>query len=187
VHYTWILRSLLCCVLLFASSCGSSTTTYVGTVDGTDVSVGLVTDGSHAALFFCGGPTSYATSTKWFRFGDSQDTFTAMKGTWTATGTTSVSAASGTLDRGDGQKLSWSAARVPDGSILGLYESIGAQGTAGIVVRSETDASGTQGAFIDAQLAIEQIIPILPLEATEHGLHVQIAGQDTFVPRATAE
>jgi hypothetical protein len=66
---------------------------------------------------------------------------------------------------------------------MGLYESIDATGTAGVVVRSDTDV---QGAFIDAQRAIEQIIPIRPLEKTDQGLHVTISGRDAFVPRATA-
>jgi hypothetical protein len=179
------MRSLLCFTLLFAVSCGSTSTTYVGGIDGTDVAVGLVTDGAYTALFFCGGPTSFGTATKWFRFGETNDAFTAHAGSWTATGTTSADGASGTLDRGNGQTLAWSASRVPDGSIIGLYESIDATGTAGVVVRSE-DASGTQGAFIDAQRAIEQIIPIRPLEQTDRGLHVQIDGRDAFVPRATA-
>jgi len=180
-------HKLLTFTLLFAASCGSTSTTYVGTVDGTDVSVGLVTDGSYTALFFCGGPTSFGTATKWFRFADSNDdSFSANAGSWTAAGTTNADGASGTLDRGNGQLLTWSASRVPDGSIMGLYESIDATGTAGVVVRSETDASGTQGAFIDAQRAIEQIIPIRPLEQSDHGLHVIINGHDAFVPRATA-
>jgi hypothetical protein len=179
------MRSLLCFALLFASSCGSSSTTYVGAVDGTDVSVGLVTDGSYTALFFCGGPASYATATKWFRFADSSEAFTAQAGAWTATGTTTAEGASGTLDRGNGESFTWSAARVPDGSIMGLYESIDANGTAGVVVRSDTDASGTQGALIDPERAIEQIIPILPLAQTDQGLHVEIDGHDTFVKRAT--
>ena len=177
------MRSLLTFALLFAASCGSSSTTYVGAVDGTDVAVGLVTDGSYTALFFCGGPTSFGTATKWFRFAESNDAFTAQAGGWTATGTTNADGASGTLDRGNGQTLTWSASRVPDGSVMGLYESIDASGTAGVVVRSDTDV---QGAFIDAQRAIEQIIPIRPLEETEHGLHVTIAGRDAFVPRASA-
>jgi len=179
------MRSLLAAVL-FASSCGGTTTTYVGTLDGTDVTIGLVTDGSFTALFFCGGPTSYATATKWFRFAGSTDSFTAQAGTWTATGTTSANGASGTLDRGNGQMLTWSVSRVPDGSIRGVYESIDAKGTAGVVVRSETDAAGTQGAFIDSEHAVERIIPILPLEQTDHGLRVQIDGQEAFVPRASA-
>ena len=180
------MRSLLCFTLLFAASCGSTSTTYVGGVDGTDVAVGLVTDGSYTALFFCGGPTSFGTATKWFRFSEESGAFTAQAGSWTASGTTNADGASGTLDRGNGQLLTWSASRVPDGSIMGLYESIDATGTAGVVVRSETDASGTQGAFIDAQRAIEQIIPIRPLEQSDHGLHVIINGHDAFVPRATA-
>jgi hypothetical protein len=178
-------RNLFCFALLFASSCGSTSTTYVGAVDGTDVSVGLVTDGSYTALFFCGGPASFATATKWFRFAESSDAFTAQAGTWTATGTTTADGASGTLDRGNGESLTWSVARVPDGSIMGLYESIDASGTAGVVVRSETDASGTQGALIDREHAIEQIIPIRPLAQTDRGLDVLIDGHETFVPRAT--
>lgn len=179
------MRSLLCFTLLFAASCGSTSTTYVGGVDGTDVAVGLVTDGSYTALFFCGGPTSFGTATKWFRFSESNDAFTAQAGSWTASGTTNADGASGTLDRGNGQTLTWTASRVPEGSIMGLYESIDASGTAGVVVRSD-DASNVQGAFIDAQRAIEQIIPIRPLEQTDKGLHVQIAGRDAFIPRASA-
>lgn len=180
------MRSLLCFALLFAASCGSTSTTYVGTVDGTDVAVGLVTDGSYTALFFCGGPTSFGTATKWFRFAESSDAFTAQAGGWTAVGTTSGDGVSGTLDRGNGQTLTWSASRVADGSILGLYESIDGSGTSGVVVRSETNAAGTQGALIDAQGKVAQIIPILPLAVTDHGLHVQVDGHETFVPRATA-
>jgi hypothetical protein len=179
------MRSLLSFLFVFAASCGSSSTTYVGTVDGTDVAVGLVTDGSYTALFFCGGPASYATATKWFRFAESNDSFTAQSGTWIATGATNADGASGTLDRGSGQLLTWSASRVPEGSIMGLYESIDATGTAGVIVRSETDASGTQGALIDPERAIAQIIPIRPLEQTDHGLHVSIDGRDAFIPRAT--
>jgi hypothetical protein len=180
------MRSLLCFTLLFAASCGGTSTTYVGTVDGTDVAVGLVTDGSYTALFFCGGPGSYATATKWFRFAESSDSFTASAGTWTATGATSGDAVSGTLDRGNGQTLSWSATRAPEGSLIGLYETIDGSGTSGVVVRSDLDAAGTQGALITTQGQIEQIIPILPLEQTDHGLRVQVDGRETFVQRATA-
>lgn len=180
------MRSLLCFILLFAASCGGTSTTYVGTVDGTDVSVGLVTDGAYTALFFCGGPTSFGTATKWFRFADSGDSFTAHAGSWTATGTTNGDGASGTLDKGNGQTLTWSASRAPDGSLVGLYESIDSSGTSGVVVRDDTNAAGTQGALITTQGAIEQIIPILPLEQTENGLRVQVDGRMTFVKRAAA-
>ena len=69
---------------------------------------------------------------------------------------------------------------------MGLYESIDASGTSGVVVRSDTDAAGTHGARITPQAAIEQIIPILPLEQTDRGLRVEVDGRETFVPRATA-
>ena len=182
-----MLRRLLFLSLLVAPSCGGGTTTYVGTVDGTDVAVGLVTDGSHVALFFCGGPSSFATSTKWFRFAASGDTLDATAGAWSAHATLAGATASGTVDRGDGQALAWTAARVDDGSPEGLYESVGAPGTAGVIVRSATDASASQGAFIDTQQKIEQIIPIFPIDLEPQGLHVQIAGLDAFVPRASPE
>jgi hypothetical protein len=178
------MRSLIIASLVFASACGSGTTTYVGTVDGTDVAVGLVSDGSHVALFFCGGPASFATSTKWFRFDGDASSFTATADDWNAVGSASESSASGTVDRGDGVALSWSASRADDGSLVGLYESNDANGTAGVVVRSATNATETQGAFIDEAKEVEQIIPIFPLDLEAKGLHVTIAGVDAFLPRA---
>ncbi len=178
------MRLFLTASLLLSVSCGSTTTSYVGTVAGTDIAVGLVSDGSNVALFFCGGPSSFATSTKWFRFAGSASSFNATADAWTASGATNGSSASGTVDRGDGTTLSWSAALVDDGSIVGLYESIDDTGTAGVVVRSATDASEAQGAFIEKNLTVEQIIPIFPFDLESKGLHVTIAGQDAFVPRA---
>jgi hypothetical protein len=177
------MRTWLLSVLVFLLSCGgSSPTTYVGMVDGTDVAVGLVTDGSNAALFFCGGPSSFATSTKWFRLPTSASSFTATKDNWSAQVTTTANAANGTVDRGDGQTLTWSAVHVPGDSVEGLYGSSTSAGTSGVVVRG---VATTQGAFISAQLTVEQIIPIFPLDVQSAGLHVQIAGSDAFVPRAT--
>ncbi len=178
------MRLILVASLLFSVSCGSTTTSYVGTVAGTDIAVGLVSDGSNVALFFCGGPSSFATSTKWFRFAGDAASFQATADTWSAVGSTNGSIASGTVNRGDGALLSWSAALVDDASIVGLYESIDDTGTAGIVVRSATDASQAQGAFIEKNLTVEQIIPIFPFDLEPNGLHVTIAGQDAFVPRA---
>lgn len=181
------MRSAIFASVLFATSCGSSTSTYVGTVDGTDVAVGIVSDGSHVALFFCGGPTSFATSTKWFHFSGSDTSFTATADAWKAIGSSDGTTATGTVDRGDGQPITWSATRTADGAIMGLYESRDATGTSGVIVRSASDATEAQGAFIDKALTIEQIIPIFPLDLESRGLHVTIAGQDAFVPRATAE
>ena len=179
-----MMRSLLLVPILLAASCGSSTTTYVGAVQGTDVAVGLVTDGSHTALFFCGGPSSFATSTKWLRFARSGDTFDQSNGAWKVAGALDGASASGTVDRGDGQALSWSATRVDDGSPEGLYESVSGSGTGGVVVRGPSDA---QGAFTDPQQKITQIIPIFPLDLEPQGLRVSIGGASAFVPRATPE
>ena len=181
------MRFLIPSLLLFATSCGSSTTTYVGTIVNTDVSVGVATDGSHYAVFFCGGPSSYATSTKWFHVAGESDVFDASKDNWNVAATVGSSTVSGTVDRGDGVKLAWSANRVFGDTPAGLYQSATASGTAGVVVLSATDSAGTQGAFIDSQQKIEQIIPIFPLDLEPQGLKVQIAGQAVFVPRATAE
>lgn len=178
------MRNLLCFALLFATSCGSSTTTYVGSVENTDIAVGIVSDGTHTALFFCGSLGNQSTTTKWLRFTQSSSSFTATANAWSATGTMSGSTVMGTVDKGGGQTLSWSATRVGDADVAGLYESVSADGTAGVVVK---DASHAQGAFITAQQQIEQIIPIMPLQLTDHGLHVTIGTADAFVPRALAE
>ncbi len=180
-NYTWNVRKLLLSLaLLFATSCGSGTSTYVGTVQGGSVAVGMVSDGNNVALFFCGSLGQQSTTTKWLRFSESNGTFVASKDTWKVSGSTSGTTVTGTLDRGDGQTVTWTASRVADGDVAGLYESDSAAGTAGVVVLNATAA---QGALIDPQQNIEQIIPIFPLQITNQGLHVTVGTSDTFVPR----
>ena len=173
-------------LLALATSCGSSTTTYVGTIVNQDVSVGVATDGAHYSVFFCGGPSSFATSTKWLHATGASDVFEASQDNWHVSATVNGETMSGTVDRGDGVKVAWSATQVFGDTPAGLYESTTESGTAGVVVLSATDTAGTHGALIDAQ-QIEPITPVLPFDLEPQGLHVQIAGADAFIPRATAQ
>jgi hypothetical protein len=179
---------LLACGLC---SCSAATVaapvenTYVGTVSNTDVAVGLVSDGSHVAMFFCGGPTSLASSTKWLRFADSTPNLHLVQQGWTIDVSISGDTANGTVDRGDGRPVAWSATRAPSGSVVGLYGSSDATGTSGVVV---TDPLTVTGAFIETKTAaIQQIIPIMPLQRTAAGLHVTVAAREEFVPAARAQ
>jgi len=182
---------LLVCGVAACSSSASTTppveSTYVGAVASTDVAVGMVSDGSHVALFFCGGPTSVTTSTKWLRFAGSAPSFQISLNGWTVVGSFDGSTASGTVDRGDGKPLSWSATRAPAGSVVGLYGFADSSGTSGVVVQS-TDPANVTGAFIETKTAsIQQIVPIMPLERTNAGLHVTVSARDLFVPSAHAQ
>lgn len=157
---------------LSASGCSSSSSatsspsharpsgTYVGTLDGTDASVAWVFGGGEAIAFFCGGPSSLDSSTRWFR-GASTDAHVALAaGAAKAAADVNGDTLSGTLDRGDGTVAAFSAHHVDDAAAEGLYEGNDDQGHAGVIVKGN---DAMQGAFIvGATSAVLQIVPVRP-------------------------
>jgi hypothetical protein len=177
---------------LFALSCGSSsggvtpeaTTTFVGTLEGTNALVGLVQTGGQALLFFCGTGQTLTTLTHWMRGpGTVGGTFDLTDGSAKAT----VAAASGSgathvsgtfTDGGSGKPVAWSADLVQKGTLAGVYtDSISEGLVALIVLQPDADAKPTaQGAFHEATTKNEilQVTPFAPIARTAKGLPVQV-------------
>jgi len=169
--------------LLMASSCGGDphgAATYVGDVDGTDMKVGIVTEGGKVAMFFCGGPTSYTQATKWFRGTAEPMTIAFSANGWVANASASGDMATGTVDRGNGNPLHFTARKVPEDGVAGLYQLKDEHGTAGVVV---LDPMHAQGALVpvDPAIAVEQIEAILPVSRTSDAIQVNVVES---VPRA---
>src|SRR5262245_41600199 len=55
---------------------------YVGTVEDSDVRVGVVADSEKARVFFCGGDESFATATRWFNLELDDAELSADDGDW---------------------------------------------------------------------------------------------------------
>ncbi len=155
---------------------------YVGSVDTTDLRVGLVFESGNAALFFCGGPGSLA-STKWFRGASEPERLSITKDGATANGTMTATTAKGTVRlASNGPELRWTASRVAANSPAGLYEYQGADGLGGVVV---TNGDSAQGAFIakNDTVPISQIIVFRPIALVGERFKVSVNAREIFVTR----
>lgn len=167
--------ALSLCLSVNTAGCGGgdrAASTFVGDVEGTDIRVGLVTEGGQVAMFFCGGPTSYTQSTKWFRGASEASAISFAANGWVAKGGANGDTASGTVDPGNGNALRWTAHRVPEDGLPGLYELKDDYGTAGVIV---LDAEHAQGALVpkNSAIAVEQIEAIRPVRAG-NGVQVNV-------------
>lgn len=169
--------------------CGGSTadaTAFVGAVTdpGQNAVVGAVSDGVDVSFYVCGGPTSYATMTRW------------ILGTVGAGGalnlTTDGFHVTGNLDAGAGQlvtdtgaTLAWTA-RPATGALEGLYQATAAGCRSGAVIGDFGDGRGTrlQGTWCDAASHFAQVTPIknpLTLDGQNVAVTVETSGAPTLV------
>lgn len=133
--------------------------------------VGVASEGGRAVVFFCGDRSNAATHTQWFRTTAAPGaSFQLKEGGWTLAGHYDADGAAGTIDRGDGVNLAWSAPVQPEGSVNGLYEGTDADGGhAGVII-----ADVPQGVFITGPRdAFSQITPLFPVVKTSQGIAVK--------------
>jgi hypothetical protein len=147
--------------------------TFVGTVEGTDMRVGLVTGPTDTAIFFCGGSASLPTTT-WMRPATSAGDIDVDVGKAHVHAAVSATRITGAFEPGDGQVLTFSADRVPDDGSRGLYEQSDEQGRAAVVVFADDQL---QGAFIRASDGfVMQVVPVKPgpLDSSAGSLAVRV-------------
>jgi hypothetical protein len=160
------------CLLSCSSTSESETPlrAYVGAVEGSTVRVGVATEGGRAEIFFCGDRSNAATHTQWFNVTAAPGaSFQTKVGAWTVDGRYDAGSAAGTVDRGDGVKLAWSAKVQPTDSVNGLYEGIDEGGRAGVII-----ADVPQGVFISGPRdEFSQITPLFPVVKTSQGIAVK--------------
>ncbi len=168
------------------ASVADSIERLVGTVSESDIRVAAVVENDRARLFFCGGPSSFATSTRWivadlgrdgkFEFDDSG---------WAVQGTLNRGGLSGSVEQ-NAEKRSFSAVRVAAGTIAGLYEGATDCGRVGLIVSQpdrDSDPQG-QGACVGEGHAPEQVNPILPVSLEDGEIQVKIGEVEVSVREA---
>lgn len=171
-------RAIPALLALSAVGCGDEVTvsTYVGKVTGpsADAVVGLVSDGERVQLYLCGGPSTYATHSRWFQGPVAADgSFSIESGGFVATG--GVSEGSGELKTDAGETLSWTA-RPASGDLEGLYAAFDGSCRTGAVV-GDFDGDGTvdlQGTWCDGRDAFAQVTPIMPIATSSRGIGVRV-------------
>jgi hypothetical protein len=156
----------------------AGTTRWVGEVEGSDVRLGVVMDGgARARVFFCGGPSSFATSTRWL-IADvkSGGAFSFDDMGWRVSGEVAMDRVTGELAIGDEAGRAFSARPVQKGTLAGLYEGQSECGRVGLIVLhdSPTSAARGQGACVGPGHPPEQVSPILPITLEAGGIQVEI-------------
>lgn len=135
----------------------SITGSFVGTVAGTDIRVGVIASASTVIAFFCGGPQSLASSV-WLKSERTGDRITLADGAKRVTVTLASGRADGTFDPGDGRALTFAADVVSEDGIAGVYEATDNLGRAAVVAFADDQL---QGAFIrQGDGFVTQIVPI---------------------------
>jgi hypothetical protein len=156
-----------------AAAAPNAAGTFVGTVNGTDIRVGVVAKGGVAIAFFCGGPASLR-DTAWLRGEARAGALECSVAPARARGSFDGARLSGAFEPGDGRSLAFAASAVPDDGIAGLYELSDGSGRAAVIV---FDPEHLQGAFIRAvDGSVLQIIPIRegPLLLEDAALSVRV-------------
>jgi len=189
----WFPRALAPLLAAGAVACGSSsggpspsTTTdrFVGTVEGTNVLVGLVVTDGKALLFFCGKGDTLASETHWLRGSVTVgQAFNLTDGTATATGdATSGSGAAhltGTYkESASADAKSWSVDLTTGSGLSGVYTDQLSQGLVALIVVDPGSGAPpvAQGAFhvVTIKEAILQVTPLNPLSISKEGLAVDV-------------
>ncbi len=159
-----------------------------GEVEGTDVAVGAVVDRlRQARIFFCGGPTSYETATRWVTAEIDRDGSYAYEGDgWRVRGTIETDRLTGTLERTGEQSRAFRAEAAREGTLAGLYEGEADCGRLGLIVLQPTAAAEAegQGACVGAGHLPEQVNPILPISLEGGEIRVQVGGAEARVREA---
>jgi len=172
-----------------ARDAGSSTDApivLVGEVHDSDIRLGVVLAADRMRLFFCGGPSSYASATHWVQAElDADSGFAVRTDALELQGELDAGLLYGELTRAGEPTLRFSAEPVRAGTLAGLYEAEADCGRVGLIVaqRTESEPPAAQGACVGPGHAPEQVNPILPLALDQDGtLAVEVAREDRVEP-----
>lgn len=150
----------------------------VGTLEGTDARVGLVVDDAKGVLYVCGGATTRASLTRWFRGPRS-----AAGIDWTSEDLRVIAAPrgaawAGELRKSDGTSVPFVLDAAAAGTLAGVYDATLPTGRAGVVVfqGSPAEQASMLGAFRASGGAFAQVLPVREVSRTSRGIEVQVAG-----------
>jgi hypothetical protein len=189
---------------IFAFGCGADAKpsatqpparVWVGAVEGTEVKVALADRNGAVELFFCGGPDSFATNTRWFVEGALLDApFSFTSGGWSVKGDVRERVASGNVQADNDEPAAWTAAAADPATIAGLYEGSAPCGKLGLIVSQPTadDEPTGQGACLRVEgerVTVEQVNPVRLTQrsaAGEIAVTVASAPEERFTVRPVA-
>lgn len=174
-------RARSCCALLSLAIVGCSddgqlgpARQRVGTATTGDVVFAAVVEGD-ISVYVCGGATTYATHTRWFRDLALADdgSFEATLDGWTITGTAEDDAITAELVGPADEMLELDGRAAREDSIEGLYTQMLDGCTTGLVMREDGGEVLSQGTWCSDQNEFAQVIVLEPV-LTSEGIHVEV-------------
>ncbi|MEX1363236.1 MAG: hypothetical protein AB1Z98_08925 [Nannocystaceae bacterium] len=181
MHRTAALRWLAPLVLTMACDAEPedptlSTRVAVGTVEGTDIVLGALIDGDELAIYQCGGDTTFASHTGWFRgrfgAGDDTDAFELVLDDLRLEGLRDADGLEGELVEADGTRHDFRLDPVADDAEAGVYTVAEGDVSVGVVVRTDGDAVVAQGAACEGRLPCTQVIILAPVTIADERIDV---------------
>ena len=172
-------------------SCAGSTSTpgaaddasvYVGTAsdDDGDVSVAFAVQGDRVVGYACADDVTREAYPGWFTGQALPDgRFHLERDGWSFQGSTTGSAAAGTIVEPDGAVLHWSSVRVKNPGLSGLYAVNDSGCVTGVIVLDNGPSSSptVRGAWCDAKSRVRQVCPTFPLQLDDGRLAVELCDE----------
>lgn len=162
----------------------------VGTVEGTDLALGALLDGDTLAVYQCGGDTTFASHTRWFRglvgAGDDPDGFELVVDDMTLVGIRTADGLEGELVEPDGTRRPFAVDPVDDDDQPGIYVATHDGLSTGVVVREQDGELVAQGASCTDERECFQVIILPPLDVTTEGIAVQVQTDDARLDTVVA-
>ncbi len=146
----------------------------VGTATSGDVVFAAVVEGD-ISVYVCGGATTYATHTRWFRDLALADDggFEATLDGWTITGVAEDDAIAATVVGPADETIELDGRAAREDSIEGLYTQTLDGCATGLVMREEGGELLSQGTWCSDQNEFAQVIVLEPV-LTSEGIHVEV-------------
>lgn len=148
-----------------------------GVVTGTDIYVATLYEDDRAMAYFCGGPTTIATHTRWFTGMPGQDgAFDLTRDGWRVEFDPNADGATGALSDPDGEQYAFTTKSTEDLKTGGLYRAQLDGCAVGVVVLDDSGLSAMQGTHVceGAEASAVQVIILSPALSDDGGLEVSV-------------
>ncbi len=151
-----------------------------GVAEGTDIYVATLHEDGRSIAYFCGGPTTFQSHTRWFTGAPGDDgAFEHTLGDWRVQGVATADGATGTLTDDTGEQFPFTTQSTAGAEVAGLYRGQLDGCTVGVVVLDDSGVDAMQGTFFceGAEAAAVQVIILSPSLTDDGGLEVQVQQQ----------
>jgi hypothetical protein len=162
---------------------------WVGVIEETDVKVAAVLGKGRGRLYFCGGATSYLTTTRWLDLQFTDEHLEYADDTWRIHAHLTAGGVLGELERAGDSLRIFNAQPFERATIAGLYEGKAACGRLGLIVSQATakDEPTAQGACVgNAGEPAIQVFPIMPIALVKGTVAVRTPGSTDGISRLQA-